>query len=211
MATVSFPTSSSSFVVSDRRLNSLSNPDLLALSQAGNKEAAHALISRFQPLINALAWRLTSNPSDAADLVSEAYLRVYAVINSCRSIETLPGWIKKITINVFNRLYTRNRRAQGVSLEHLMEVAGDHFIPSADSDPASEVLGAMENEERLRRMRLAVDSLSAPYRDIVERFYLNSQSYEEIAQQTGLSLGTVKSRLFRAREALQRKLGDLIA
>lgn len=195
----------------NRNLSKLANPDLLQMSKDGNVEAAHCLISRYTPLIASVARRLAPNPSDAADVVSEAYLRIFEVINSCRSVETLPGWIKKITINVFNRLWYKKRRAQGVSLDYLMEVAGDTVIPATEENPATTVLGEWENKERERRLGLALESLSEPYREIVDMFYTQNLSYEDIAQKTGLSLGTVKSRLFRAREALQRKLGDLIA
>jgi len=195
----------------NRDLNKLPNPALLQLSQSGNTDAAHCLIARYQPLIHSIARRLATNPSDAADLVSEAYLRIYEVINTCRNIETLPGWIKKITVNVFNRLWQKNHRTQGVSLDYLMEVAGDTMMPSTDENPATMVMNEWEEKERERRMASGLLSLSQPYREIVEMFYQKGMSYEDIASQTGLSLGTVKSRLFRAREALQRKLGDLIA
>ena len=71
-------------------------------------------------------------------------------------------------------------------------------------------LARLEAAERSRRIALAVSSLTETHREIFDLFYTQNRSYEEIADMTGLSLGTVKSRLFRAREALQRKLGDLV-
>ncbi len=195
----------------NRDLNKQANSALLKLSQSGNTDAAHTLIARYQPLIHNIARRLAANSSDGDDVASEAYLRVYEVINTCRNVETLPGWIKKITVNVFNRLWNKRRRTQGVSLDYLVEVAGETMMPTTDETPATMVMRAWEEKERNRRIGSALQSLAQPYQEIVAMFYQQEMSYEEIARKTGLSLGTVKSRLFRAREALQRKLGDLIA
>src|SRR5689334_18481896 len=88
----------------NRHFRRCSPLELLTLSREGDNDARHCLVGRYQGLINALAWRMTSNPSDAEDMISEAYLRVYRVLHSCQNVETLPGWIKRITINVFHHL-----------------------------------------------------------------------------------------------------------
>ncbi len=197
--------------VNDRRFVRLSAAALLSLSQAGNEGASHCLIVRHQELIRTLAKHLTANPADADDLVSETYLRLFTVLNSCRNVDTLPAWIKRITRNECYRLYNLRRRRQAVvSLDHLTEIAGDHFLPTTSNDPARMVMGALEGAERLRRLGLAVGSLPESSRLVVEMFYLRDQSYDQIANQTGLHVGTIKSRMFRARKELQRRLHDLL-
>lgn len=195
----------------DKRLRCYSDPELLALARAGDQEAAHCLINRFLPVIRKVASRLTPHPTDALDLASDIYLRIFEVINTCRDLRTVPAWINRIGLNLYICQSRKKRLVRSVSLELLMEVAGDRFAPVDDSDPAEALMGAFVEQERVQRIRAAVGSLSHPYRDLIEKYYLHRQSYQEIARCTGLSLGTVKSRMFRAREALQRKLGDLIA
>ncbi len=191
------------------RLSRLPLPELLALSRAGNTDATHCVVLRYRGIIRRLASKLTSCRSDADDLTSEAYLRVYAVLNSCRDVNTLSGWISRITVNVCHRFYARRRRTQAISLEHLMEVSGDALLPIQDNDPATQVLDAIEQEARLGRFHAALCSLPAHYRDVIQWFYLNNQSYDDITARTGLPTGTIKSRLFRARKILSRKLYDL--
>lgn len=193
------------------RLERLSPLELLTMSQAGDQEATHCLILRYRSLIEARACRLAADPQEAADLTSEAYVHIFAVLNTCRNVETLPGWIRRITTNIFYKMYRDQKRRRETSLEGLISKVGDLISPRTDHDPAQEVLDAFRLGERRQRMCDALRSLPEFYRVMLEMFYIKNLPYAEIASQTGLSLGTVKSRLSRARDILRRKLGDLIA
>lgn len=182
---------------------------LLALSQSGDIAATHELIARYHNLVGALAWRLTPNSHDAHDLASDTYVRLFAVLNTCRDINTLPAWITRITVNLFNKGYKKNKQRREISLGGLLE-SGDTGYTSSEEDPARQILGQFEATERRERMMEAVTSLSPMYRAILDQFYTEGRSYEEIASAAHIPINTVKSRLFRAREALRRKLADLI-
>lgn len=208
--TLTLPTSPTRPVTARSGFGRMSDHDLLVLSRSGNAAAAHCLIGRHRHVIESVARRVSHSRTDAADLVSEIYLRVFDVLNSCRNAAALPAWIKRVALNVFRGLYRRDRRRPSISLEVLEEAAGDRLLPVVD-DPEQMPESRLERRERDQRIHRAVASLSAEHRELVRMFYLEDLCYEEIAVRTGLKPGTVKSRLFRAREALVRKLGDMIA
>jgi len=188
-------------------LNRTSDESLLELHRQGYSEAAHVLLSRYQNIIQATARRMVPKGMDAGDVASEIYLHLFNVVHTCRNTQTLPGWIKRISINVFHTLYQKNRRHQSLSLDQMIEDAGEAALPRVNEAP----LLRLESELVLGRFDKAVASLPETYRKVWDLYFREERSYEEIAQIMDLSLGTVKSRLFRAREALQRKLGDCLA
>lgn len=194
-----------------RNLERCSVQELLQRSQCGDLDARHALVSRYQSIIHATANRMSASRHDAEDLATDIYLHVFRVINSCKNIQTLPGWIKKVAVNEVYQAWRRKRRQPAsLSLEGLTEASGDGVL-SADPDenPATVVMEEIGREIRDARLRQALQSLPAHQRVLCEMHYGQGRSFDDIAGETGLAIGTIKSRLFRAREALQRKLGDM--
>nr|WP_309694019.1 sigma-70 family RNA polymerase sigma factor [Armatimonas sp.] len=185
--------------------------ELLQRSQNGDLEARHNLMSRYKSVILSTASRMASNRQDAEDLATDIYLHVFRVINSCNNIQTLPGWIKRVAINVVYQTWRRKgRQPVQASLETVVETCGDNILRTDETqNPATIVMDRAEQEERRERLTKALQSLPAHQRTLCELYYAQRRSFEEIAQETGLAIGTIKSRLFRARETLHRKLGDL--
>ena len=207
--TTMYPASSrkATNAVSTLAMNRMSDDSLLELHRQGYTDAAHILLSRYQNIIQATARRMVPRGMDAGDVASEIYIHLFNVLHTCRNTQTLPGWIKRISINVFHTLYQKNRRHQSLSLDQMIEDAGEAALPRVVDTP----LIRLESELVVGRFDKAVASLPETYRKVWDLYFREERSYEEIAQQMDLSLGTVKSRLFRAREALQRKLGDCLA
>ena len=180
-------------------------------SQSGDLEARHELVGRYQSIIQSTAYRMSSCRQDAEDLATDIYLHVFGVINSCKNIQTLPGWIKRVATNeVYQAWRRKSRQPLQTSLEAVVEASGDTILCADESaNPATLVLEQAEQKERSERLRKALQSLPAHQRVLCELHYTQNRSFEEISRETGLPLGTIKSRLFRARESMQRKLSDL--
>lgn len=211
-ATLAFSTPQTARRSAFRPLSHCSVEELLQRSQAGDLDARHALVGRYQTIINATARRMANNRNDADDLAADIYLHVFTVINSCNNTKTLPGWIKRVAINeVYQGWRRKSRGPVQASLEAVVEASGENVLRTDESeDPATILMSRLVEEERSARLHAALASLPAHQRSVCELHYLHRRSFEEIAHETGVALGTIKSRLFRAREAMQRKLGDLV-
>ena len=185
--------------------------ELLKRSQVGDLDARHALIGRYRSVIQTTAYQMASSRQDAEDLVSDIYLHIFSVINTCKNVKTLPGWIKRIAINqVYQAWRRKGRQPIQASLEAVVEVCGENILCADESqNPATILIERTEQEVRRERLTKALLSLPARQRVLCEMYYAQRRSFEEIAWETGLAIGTIKSRLFRARETMQRKLGDL--
>lgn len=189
----------------------LTDQQLLDQSKAGNLEARHALVGRYRSVIRATATRMSSNRQDAEDMDAEIYLHVFHVINSCKFTATLPGWIKRISINqVYQAWRRKTRQPQQTSLEAVLDASGDGIL-CADprENPAVILIERLERDALSERLKKALLSLPDHQRLLCDLYYDQCRSFEEISNETGLAMGTIKSRLFRARESMHRKMSDL--
>lgn len=207
--TYSTPTPTS--YLSSRPLERLTDQQLLDRSKAGDTEARHVLVGRYRSVIRATATRMSSNRQDAEDLDAEIYLHIFNVINSCKFITTLPGWIKRVSINeVYQAWRRKSRQPLQTSLETVLETCGDAVLGTdASENPASILIERTEKEALSERLKKALLSLPDHQRILCDLYYDQCRSFEEISKETGLAMGTIKSRLFRARESMHRKMSDL--
>ena len=196
---------------SSRLLEHLSDQQLLDRSKAGDTEARHALVGRYRSVIRATAIRMSSNRQDAEDMDAEIYLHVFNVINSCKFIATLPGWIKRIAINeVYQAWRRKTRQPLQTSLEAVLEASGDGVLRTDPGEnPATILMERLEKDALSERLKKALLSLPDHQRILCHLYYDQCRSFEEISKETGLAMGTIKSRLFRARESMHRKMSDL--
>ena len=197
--------------LSSRPLERLTDQQLLDRSKAGDTEARHALVGRYRSVIRATATRMSSNRQDAEDLDADIYLHVFSVINSCKFIATLPGWIKRVATNeVYQAWRRKSRQPLQTSLEAVMEASGDAVLCSdSRENPVAILIERTEKEALSERLKKALLSLPDHQRILCNLYYDQCRSFEEISKETGLAMGTIKSRLFRARESMQRKMSDL--
>lgn len=176
---------------------------LVEQCRAGDEEACEALVRQYQERVFALISRMTGDPDRVEDIAQEVFLKAFRSLKSFRGGSRFYTWLYRITVNtVLNTMRSQGRR-QETSLDDLggLEVQAD-----ADMEPA-EVTARLE---LARRVREAIDQLEEPYRVIVYLRELEDLSYEEIAEVVKLPVGTVKSRLFRARQHLKGLLQDLL-
>jgi len=179
--------------------------DMLLRCQRGEQGALDALLKRFERPVYALAYRLSGNYDDTHDIAATAFLRICQTIDRCKSAITLPAWVNRIVTNVFYDMCRRNRRRQATSLDEIMERTEERALTLPEGQEKSPFSYVVE-DERKSVLTKAIRSLPEAQRTLVTMFYLEERSYEEISAVTNVPVGTIKSRLNRARATLQRKL-----
>lgn len=181
----------------------------VARAEQGNVEAFNQLVLAYQRQVYNLAYRTLGNPDEAADATQDAFLAAFRAIGSFRGSAFRP-WLLKIAVNACYDRLRRVRRRPADSLESLVDAAGESSLaPDQAPGPESEALRA----ETAAQLQAGLLSLPEEQRLVVVLSDVQGYSYEEIAEATGSSLGTVKSRLSRARARLREFLaarGELV-
>ena len=189
--------------------NSPEVSDLIVRCQLGDYGAFDQLISRYQRYVFNLAYQHLGESNDLDDVAQEVFLRIFKFIRKYRGNASLESWIYKIVLN-YCRTYARRRSALTRIFTPLTPAGQDEdssfelldVLPDATYDPAKTVEQRMVAQEILG----AVRSLPAIYRNILIMREVNELSYEEIAEIFGISIGTVKSRISRARDLVRQKV-----
>jgi RNA polymerase sigma-70 factor (ECF subfamily) len=174
--------------------------------RSGAAQAYEELLARFQQPVYALALRLLNDAAESADVVQEVFLKVFRNIGAFRGQSSLKTWIYRITVNESHnarRWFFRHRRKE-VELDGEPEETRSwrDMIPDGCASPFD---AAFEREQHVM-IEAALEKLSPIFREAVVLRDLADMSYEEIAEVLGVSLGTVKSRILRGREALRAEL-----
>jgi RNA polymerase sigma-70 factor (ECF subfamily) len=178
---------------------------LIARCAAGDEQACAELVDEHQRLVFQLALNLLGDRQEALDLSQEVFLRVFRTLPTFRGQSALRTWIYRITINqAKNRLrwWRRRHRAQQVSLDDHVRDHGELPTDAVGSSP-DRVLRQKEIGDRLKD---ALDSLPFDQRTAIVLREIDGLSYDEIAFSLGVAVGTIKSRLARAREGLRAQL-----
>ena len=174
---------------------------------ASRDEAACAdLVAEHQRMVIQLAMNLLGDRDEALDLSQEVFLRVFRTIHRFRGQSSLRTWIYRIAVNQArnrHRFWRRRHRADQVSLDEHVAAHGE-FLSGGESTP-DRVLAQKELAHRLQR---ALDSLPFDQRSVIVLREIDGLSYEEIAYSLGVAIGTVKSRLTRARQLLRHELSE---
>ena len=179
---------------SDRRL--------IAESLAGRPEAFGELVLRHQDrLFNSVA-RILDNPEDAADAVQDAFINAYVSLGSFKGDAEFFTWLYRIAFNTAVSL--KRRRKQLVSLDGARD--GEAAIDPADDSPESRPGAALQRSEEEAVLQSALNRLSADHRTVLVLKDIDGLKYEEIAEIMGVPVGTVRSRIHRARLELREFL-----
>ncbi|MCH7768563.1 MAG: sigma-70 family RNA polymerase sigma factor [Nitrospinae bacterium] len=169
----------------------------------GDEEACETLVRRYQDRVFSLVYSIIGGTDQVEDIAQEAFLKAFRSLKSFRGGSSFYTWLYRITVNTaLNALRSKGRR-QEASLEDL---GGLEFLVDPDVGPAE----SAARRQLASRVREAIDRLDEQYRTIVYLRELEDLSYEEIAEVVELPVGTVKSRLFRARQHLKELLEDLL-
>lgn len=172
----------------------------------GSEQAYELLVGRFQQPVYNLVYRLMADPGDSYDVVQEVFLKVFRNIWTFRNQSSLKTWIYRIAVNEvhnYRRWFFRHRR-QEVVLEDSGE-GGKNFCDTVPDRGRSPYDYALTGEQRIL-IEDALARINPIFRAALVLRDIEDLSYEEIADVLDISLGTVKSRITRGREAMRRQL-----
>ncbi len=178
--------------------------ELVVRALGGREDGFEELVRRYQRPIVAYVYRMVGNYDSALDLTQEVFIKVYNSLTRYRPEYKFSTWIYRIAHNSAIDHLRRNGAARTEELE--VEGEGGQMFekPLASKSPTPE----QESERRERRAEIeeVVCLLPSAYRELIVLRHSHDMSYDEIAEVTGLPLGTVKNRIFRAREAMRELL-----
>jgi RNA polymerase sigma-70 factor (ECF subfamily) len=183
--------------------------DLVKGARKGDLAAYDELVRRYQERIYATVYHMTANHEDANDLAQEAFIKAFQALKSFKGGSSFYTWVYRIAVNkTINFLKQRRNKGQ-MSLDDLdfnAEHDPDLVALISDKTPRREV-GLAELQEKLNA---AMQKLSEPHRLAVTLHDVQGLSHEEIAKIMDCNVGTVRSRLFYARQQLQAYLSDYL-
>ena len=190
--------------MSDRR----SDQELVSRAQQGDKRAFDLLVIKYQQKVASLISRYVRDSSEIMDIAQEAFLKAYRALPGFRGESAFYTWLYRIAINtVKNHLVAQGRRPPGEDVE--AEVA-----EQMDAGARLREVGTPEShllsEEIAQTVQRALDDLPEDLRTAIVLRELEGLSYEEIANAMECPIGTVRSRIFRAREAIDKRLRPLL-
>jgi RNA polymerase sigma-70 factor (ECF subfamily) len=178
---------------------------LLRGLRAGIEAAYEELIDRYQQPVYGMVYRLLGNQTDSSDVVQEVFVKVFRGVGSFREKSSLRTWIYRIAVNEAHnhrRWFSRHTRWEVAMTDEQQE---NRLLDSTADPGPSPFERAASNETRLL-IEEALDRINPVFRTAVVLRDIEDLSYEEISEILQISMGTVKSRILRGREALRREL-----
>jgi RNA polymerase sigma-70 factor (ECF subfamily) len=181
--------------------------ELVKRTLQGDTKAFEELVQQYESKIYALAYRYMGNEDDAYDMSQEAFIKAYRSLRSFKGHSSFGTWLYRVTTNVcLDELRRRKRRIVPLSLdEPLATREGDEVdkeIP--DNTPTADIL--YEQKEFSQYIQDLLDQLKPDHKTAIVLRDVLDLSYEEISEVLNCSIGTVKSRISRARETLRKKI-----
>ena len=182
----------------------MTDRELVARAGAGDQEAFEQLVRDNQNRVYSLAVRLVGDREEAADLAQEAFLKAWQGLAAFQGESSFATWIYRLTTNVCIDYLRRKKRRQEVEPAVSLDDEDSGWAEPADAgqDPQRK----LEEAERSRALSRGLERLPEHQRQVLVMRELSGLSYQEIGAATGLDLGTVKSRIARARLALRKIL-----
>ena len=185
-----------------------SDQQLVERVQAGDKSAFDLLVRKYQHRVLKLVSRFVSDAAEAEDVSQEAFLKAYRALASFRGDSAFYTWLYRIAINTAkNALVSNRRRPVDFDLDLQDPEQYDRHARLKEGDTPE---GVLLTEEIRMVVERAMEQLPEDLRTAIVLRELEGLSYEEIAEAMDCPVGTVRSRIFRAREAIDRKLKPLL-
>ena len=178
---------------------------LVDRSRRGDLEAFDQLVRLYEKNVYSTAYRLSGSYDDASDIAQEAFVRAWNNLKSFRGDSAFSTWLYRIVTNVFLDDRKRKRARPHRSLEEVMTLE-ESTVTRQFEDPTPGPQDVAEGDERRKILEMAIKTLPEEQRVMVVLYHTQGLSYEEIAEITKCPMGTVKSRLNRARLALRDRL-----
>ena len=182
--------------------------ELVLRVQQGDKSAFDLLVIKYQHRIIQLVNRYVKDPSEAQDVAQEAFIKAYRALGNFRGDSAFYTWLYRIAINTAkNYLVSRSRRYSDyqVDVQDAEQVENAPQLKAMDTPE-----NLLQNDEIVKVINLAIEKLPEEMKNAIMLREFEGMSYEEIAQAMECPVGTVRSRIFRAREAIDEKLSPLL-
>lgn len=180
---------------------------LIRRCQQGDRAAFDDLVRRHERRAYQYAFRLTSNAEEAADIVADAFIRIYNALQNFRSQSAFTTWMYRILTNCYLDLRKKEKSRPTVSLDASLQTPGNDIERQVEDESAGPDEEA-EKHAREKAVQDAILKLPEYQRAMLVMYHVEMLSYEQIAESLDLPLGTVKSRLNRARLSLRELLAQ---
>jgi RNA polymerase sigma-70 factor (ECF subfamily) len=176
--------------------------------QRGDKSAFDLLVRKYQHKVIKLVTRYMRDPADAEDVAQEAFIKAYRALPQFRGDSAFYTWLYRIAINTAkNAIVSRDRSPVDFDLD-MQNIEESNSMQARLADPETP-LSLLQTEEIRTTVNQAIEALPEDLRTAIVLRELEGLSYEEIAQAMECPVGTVRSRIFRAREAIDRRLSEV--
>jgi RNA polymerase sigma-70 factor (ECF subfamily) len=194
-----------------RRREAEEDRELIVAAQKGDRAAFKQLVERHQRRALAIAMGLVRDENDARELVQEAFLRVYKSLATFQNNSSFFTWLYRIVTNLAIDL-KRKSRGREVELDEARELSDEAAeFPLIARIDGADPLDVIRRREIAARLQAALEALPSYHREVIMMREIEGMSYEEMAETADVSKGTIMSRLFHARQKLQRALADCYA
>ena len=183
--------------------------DLVKHARRGDLAAYDELVKRYQERIYATIYHMTSNHEDANDLAQESFIKAYTALKSFKGGSSFYTWLYRIAVNKTINFLKQRKNKHHISLNDIdinAENDPDLVALASDKTPFRDA----NLSELQKKLNEALLKLSEPHRMVVVLHDVQGQSHDEIAEIMGCNIGTVRSRLFYARQQLQGYLNEYI-
>jgi len=182
---------------------------LVEKSQKGDKQAFGILVEKYQMKLHRLISRMVRDQSEIDDIVQDSFIKAYRAINNFRGDSAFYTWLYRIGINTAkNHLVSLGRRPKALDSIEIEEI--ENFDDASELKNRETPETVMMSNQIAVTVNNAIDHLPNELKEAISMRELDGLSYEEISEIMGCPIGTVRSRIFRAREAISEKLKPLI-
>lgn len=181
---------------------------VLRATKENDQKAYAELMQRYRDSIFHMINKMVFSSDDADDLTMETFNKAFQRLNQYTPAFAFSTWLFKIGTN-HTIDFIRKKRLNALSLDQGFRNEEGDAMEIHVADDGLDPVESLERKERIERLRDVVSQLKPKYRSLVEMRYFEEKSYEEIAEELDLPLGTVKAQLFRARTTLENVLGQV--
>lgn len=190
------------------KLRDMNDEDVMEQLQDGVMQAFDIIVYRYKDRLHNFLYRYTHNHEDCEDLVQETFLRVYRSRYSYQRIAKLSTWIYTIALNLAKSMYKKKQRMSLISIHADESDPDDREMEITDTNILQDDKLHLKNS--MGELEKALTELNDDFKEVIILRDIQQLTYEEISEITGAAMGTVKSRINRARNQLQELIGDYV-
>ena len=193
------------------KLEDLSDSELVARSAQKDREAYRILVERYQARAYTIAFAVLQRKEDAEDVVQESFVKAYLSLPGFKSQSTFYTWfyriVRNMSIDVKRKVTRESKREVEIQSDNTNELESEMSLAVEGESPDDQLL----RKEKMMRISKVLQDISEEHRTVIMLREIEGMDYQEIAKVTGVSKGTIMSRLHYARKKLQQALGDLVS